>query len=269
MKEDNRIQIEKDMEDGTNMKLPRHYLGMSSAGHPCARYLWYGFRWCYTEDITKQHQRIYDRGHLEEPRVVVDLKKAGYEIVDSQLEFVGFAGHCKGHCDGSIMLNGKKHVLEIKTMKQEKFKVLKKDKMKKANPGYWGQAQMYMAAMMLKKCLFIVTNKNTEERYYEVVEFDEHQAKFFEDRIADVIATEVPLPKIGNADWFECKWCDAAEVCQYEQPHVETCRTCQHVCLVDKGEWHCVYDGHNVKILTIEQQQVGCGEYDAFKSLSE
>ena len=266
MKEDRRLQIEKEMEDGIAYNLPREYLGMSNAGHQCARYMWYSFRWCFVEGITEQHQRIFDRGHIEEPRVYNDLKRAGYAITDNQTELQGFAGHCKGHCDGIITLNSKKHVLEIKTMKQEKFKTLVKDKVKKANPGYWGQAQMYMKYTGTEHALFIVTNKNNEQRYYEIVDYDENMAKFYEERIADVISTEVPPPKIGNADWFECKWCSAMEQCQYDAPCIETCRTCQNVELRDKGVWYCSADQIE---LTKDKQERGCEKYNAFTSLSE
>lgn len=266
-KTDNRIQIEKDMEDNDNLVLPRPYLGMSTAGHECARYMWYSFRWCFLQIVSKQHQRIFDRGHLEEPRVLKDLKEAGYDVSDTQLTLEGFAGHNKGHCDGVILLNNKKHVLEIKTMKQEKFKTLKKDKLKSANPGYWGQAQMYMHALGIEHTLFIVTNKNTEERYYEVVDYDETQAQFFNDRIVDVISTEVPPTKIGNADWFQCKWCDAMDVCHYGMPHLETCRTCQNIILKDEGKWGCSLK--DIDSLTVSQQEQGCEEYVCFESLSE
>jgi len=264
--EDTRLQIEKDMEDGEIVEKRRNYLGMSGAGHSCARYLWYQFRWSYIAPICKRRQRIFDRGHMEEPRVLDDLKNCGYDVDSAQHTMFGLADHIKGHCDGVITIAGEKCVLEIKTMKQEKFNVLLKNKMKQASPGYYGQAQVYMQALELKKCLFIVTNKNDEARYYEIVDYDETQADFYSSRLQDILMTEVPPVKIGNADWYECKYCDAREVCHYGEKVNKSCRTCSSIILEDKGIWRCAETN---KELSDNEQLEYCEEYDALTSISD
>ena len=60
----------------------RGHLGPSSASERCARKVWYGFRWAYSEQHTGRMLRLFNRGHEEEHRVVRWLRATGAEVRD-------------------------------------------------------------------------------------------------------------------------------------------------------------------------------------------
>jgi hypothetical protein len=62
----------------------RPYLGASSLGDPCARRLWYGFRWVARERFDGRMLRLFDTGHREEARLLDEMRAAGIEVWDRQ-----------------------------------------------------------------------------------------------------------------------------------------------------------------------------------------
>ncbi len=223
--------------------LPRPYLGMSQLGAPCRRALWYSFRWCYLKRITDRQERIFERGLLEEKRIKTDLIRAGLTFDSEQLELIGFAGHCKGHIDGLISNfpgdENTVYLVEFKTAKDSSYTKFVTNGCKVANRQYYIQAQIYMKKLGLQKTLFIVANKDTEERYYEIISFNQEEAYEAEDIASDVIATDVPPAKIGSSTWYECKWCDAYQICHFNDPIVQNCRNCINSIIKDNGIWEC------------------------------
>lgn len=249
--------------------LPRYYLGISQLGHECPRYLWYYFRWAFKEHLTPRKVRIFERGTLEEERILTDLKKIGCTISDTQTEIV-IHQHIRGHCDGiahNLPDGPLPHVLEIKTMKQSAFTALKKlNSVEKANFKYYCQLIAYIDCLDCEWGLFIVTNKDTEERYYERVAADPGLAAFLIEKGLDIIAQEVPPSKLNNSpSWFECRWCTAKEICHYGQVPEQNCRTCQHVSSKHEKGWYCTKHDN---ILTEDAQKAGCSEYAQLEVLS-
>lgn len=59
---------------------PRTHLGASEIGHDCERYLWYKFRWCFFEEFSARMHRLFERGHLEEMRLVKWLEGIGCRV---------------------------------------------------------------------------------------------------------------------------------------------------------------------------------------------
>ena len=60
----------------------RGYLGASSIGHSCERYLWYQFRGCCRPEFSGRMYRLFGTGDLEEARFVKDLRDIGCELHD-------------------------------------------------------------------------------------------------------------------------------------------------------------------------------------------
>ena len=58
-------------------------------------------------------------------------------------------------------------------------------------------------------------NKNTSAYYAEIVPYDEQRAEELVEREFAIIESETPPKRIGSAEWYECKWCDAYEVCHF------------------------------------------------------
>lgn len=197
----------------------RSYLGMSQIGSPCDRYLYMYRHKMFKQILTAQQRRIFARGDMEEQRVYDDLLKIpGIELRNLQTEMTDFGGEYRGHCDGSVLglptCRKTEHVLEIKTMNAKSYTDWRKRGMKKSKPGYWAQGHTYMGQLGLSRIIWIVTNKDNEDRHYERAHFDKDTYEFYQARAKRIIeATEIPDRITQNPSYFECKWCAARHEC--------------------------------------------------------
>lgn len=275
---------------------PRPYLGMSGIGGHCERALWYGFHWVNPKKHDSRKERIFNAGHMFEPMIVKQLKDAGIEVYkiledteenrlknegkfevrkdglkiehfgmpdEEQEEYIGFAGHAKGHSDGRVIgvieAPEIEHTSEFKTMKEASFKELCKVGIKKAHPVYYSQAQRYMRSNGTKWTLFVVVNKNTSHLYFErvpLVEKEAHDLLRKEQMI--VMADIVPYSDYAK-DYYKCTYCGAREICHGETEPAKNCRTCEYCDIEDEGKWSCSWKDR--KFLSTEEQRVGCKHY--------
>ena len=60
----------------------RDHLGGSMIGRPCDRELWYGFRHAARPNFDGRMLRLFNRGHLEEPRFVKSLESIGATVYE-------------------------------------------------------------------------------------------------------------------------------------------------------------------------------------------
>jgi hypothetical protein len=249
--------------------LPRPYLGMSQLGHKCSRYLWYYFRWAATSSHDARRERIFRRGDLEEPRIYSYLKSIGIDIVHTQEAHYDCNGHLSGHTDGIIDnvpdLPGL-CLLEIKTMSEKYFKQLEKNGVKQAKPEYYCQVQTYMYYSNVKYALHITVNKNTEDLYIEIIEFNEADAQALVTRAADIINSEQPPPKVSqDPSYYMCGWCDFKAQCHEMAPYERTCRTCIHATPSEDRYWRCDFPASSLDLLNLELQKQTCEFYDVIK----
>jgi len=241
---------------------PRPYLGMSMLGTDCPRALWYYFRWAYQESISPRAQRIFDRGNLEEARIIRDLNRVGAKFVDEQTT-LRWGKHIKGHVDAIMShvpgFDGQV-LVEFKTASSKNFKKYK-DGVKKANPKYYDQVVTYLHLLGFERALFIVTNKDDESRHYEKVEADPERAQYLLDRAVDIVNSDTPPPRISeDSSVFACKFCPGKDRCHNNERAPVTCRTCAHVSVNNEKDWTCEL---NESILTNEQQERACPRYEA------
>jgi len=239
------LKIEEAIENQTIVQQPRPYFGISGIGSSCARDLWYSFRWATESKITPRQQRLFNRGHREEPIIIKDLIAIGCEVKNRQKGMTTGYGHIKGHIDGTVSnvpdASKTEHLLELKTANNSNFKSIKKDGIEKSKPDYFAQVQCYMHLLKLKRTLFVVVNKDNDERYYERIRYDKEVAEKYFARAEDIILSEFPPTRIGGASWYECKWCDHYLLCQYDEEPLKNCRTCQHLDMHKGGRWRCSY----------------------------
>jgi hypothetical protein len=273
------------MEGTVEQSLPRPYIGYSGLNAACHRATWYGFRWVDFRYIRPQLKRIFERGDIEEARIVKDLKAAGMDVFhiingkkieatgaigEEQEEIIGVGGHVRGHPDGRVLgvpgAEKTEHLLEIKTMKASKFKDYLKHGLEKVHPIYWGQMHSYMGKMKLKRCLFCVTNKDNEERSFKRFNYDHDVFRDMEAIAFDILTTDVPPDKIGDSKWFECKFCDYRNVCHEGKPVIRNCRTCEQGTISDFGTWRCGLDN---RVLSQKEQFMGCKHYEALECLNQ
>lgn len=261
----------------------RGYLGMSGLGGSCTRKTWLGWRFASPKIIDPRSKRIFERGDLEEKRIITDLKKFGMEVFrrddcgnkfeltgevgEEQEHLVGFAGHAAGHPDGRVIgvIEAPKteHLLEIKTMNDARWKKCEKDGVKVSDPTYYSQVNRYMERMDLRRCLFISTNKNDERRLYERIKFDQEESEKLIRLEQDIITSDVPHGQKFKRSWFECRnpkfSCAHFDVCHNDKAPVKTCRSCEHVDLATEGKWLCGLN--NDKDLTLAEQLKACPSY--------
>ena len=260
----------------------RDYLGFSSIGG-CISALWFSFRFCSKPPLIPiRKKRIFERGKLEEKRIIKELKSVGIFIYQrykginfdedieifgdeaNQEEILGFAGHAKGHpdgrCRGVIEAPKTDHLLEMKTMADKYFQELKRNGLAKSQPGYLAQCIRSMDAMKLKRTLFISVNKNDESHYYERLRIEDYNLLAEELKLKEkaVILSEIPIPPQYPSGFWKCKFCVHDSVCHRGHAPQITCRTCKHVDILDDGKWSC---SKHDKELSTEEQLKACEYY--------
>jgi hypothetical protein len=240
----------------------RAYLGGSAIGRPCARSLWHDFRGANRKAFSGRMLRLFQTGHLEEPRMIEELTQAGYEIVAGmpngrQFRVQAFGGHFAGHLDG--LLRGIDpdpsawHVVDFKTANTKSFDQMASKGIAEAKPEYYAQAQVYMGLAPQfweswqvdgeppKAAVYIVRCKDDERLYVERMAFDPDAFRELGGKARSIITAEAPPPRIAEkADYYVCKYfCDHRELCHAAQlPRID-CRTCVHSTPKMDGSWHC------------------------------
>jgi CRISPR/Cas system-associated exonuclease Cas4 (RecB family) len=214
----------------------RPHLGCSLIGSECERFLWLTFRHALRPDFSGRIVRLFKRGKLEETIFATELKAIGCELImgdetGEQFRVEWHGGHFAGSVDGIIasgVIEAPKtpHLLEIKTINDRGYKELEKKGLKNAHLKYYSQVQVYMKGQRLKRCLFLATNKNTDDIYMERVKYDAKVANYYDDLAKKII--EAPTPPERLPDISECRWCEYRELCHGKQMPRSYCRTCAH-----------------------------------------
>ncbi len=240
----------------------RGYLGASSIGHECSRYLWYQFRNCVKRDFEGRVYRLFETGNLAEPRFVEELKGIGCDVheVDGhgdQFEVNAFGGHFSGHMDGCAIGIPEApktwHVLEFKTHNDKSFIKLNKEGVKKSKPTHYAQMMVYMGLTQMTRALYLAVNKNTDELYSERIKFNSAEFDAYMGRAEMIIFAQAPPERLASRpDDFRCKFCDAKELCWptagelIKLPWIDE-RMCCHATPEADGTWshnHSCDGGH-------------------------
>lgn len=263
--------IYKEYERRAESEKARTYLGASVIGKECARALWYAFRWANYEKFEGRMLRLFQTGHLAEPRFTDDLRSIGADVqeVDAatgkQFGYVGHGGHARGHADGiatGIPGGGKKqHIVEYKTHSSKSFEKLKRLGVKKAKPEHYAQMTWYMGKAGLDRALYLAVNKDNEELHSERIEFDPVEFARIEARFDAIIFAGEPPSKISeDPHYYLCGWCVHKGVCHTDQVPQKTCRSCCHSTPEREGDgrWSCAKHGPEIPV---EFQRKGCGNH--------
>ena len=155
-----------------------------------------------------------------------------------QLACEWFGGQLGGHLDGIFVFyhapqpsldNGNDGtssspfelpaLWEHKCVNDKNFKLVIKDKLKKAFPKYYAQMQMYMNGYNLSQGIITFTNANTMELHHELIMYDDAEFIRLYNRAERVISAThrgEMLPRYGsvqNSAHFICKFCNYTKVC--------------------------------------------------------
>lgn len=257
----------------------RWHLGASKIGDPCARALWYHYRWTQPHLPSGRMMRLLDRGDLEEIRNATWLRAIGFELwthdesitkPDGTHPQFRIKNRCGGHLGGSLDGIGKfpKHygidlpfVLEGKTSGTGRgFTDLTKDGVFKAKPAHFTQNSIYGYDYGIPLGLYISTNKNDDDMHIEYVKLDFKHAEDMIARADSIILSQTPPAKISeNPTFTQCKsLCEFKDICHFSKPAAKNCRSCANCNPVEGGEFYC-----SVEQSVIPRQYVkdGCGNW--------
>ena len=227
----------------------RSHLGASLIGRECSRELWYSFHWATRKKFEGRMLRLFNRGHLEEPRFIALFKMIGCDFwqVDAngkQFRITGHKGHFGGSMDGVVRgipdMPDIPMLAEFKTHGEKSFIKLQESGVMGAKWEHFIQMQVYMGKNGLTWAIYGAVNKNTDALHLELVQFDQVQYDRYLARAVMVIDSRDPPPKINNSPgWFKCKMCDQAPVCHGKDLPDRNCRTCKWVDVDDNARWIC------------------------------
>lgn len=287
-------QIYDDVEDFCKREFtepPRKHLGASIIGHPCTAYGWATFRWLKQENPSGQMFRLYNRGHLEEPRFVRWLEGIGFEVreIDPETQKQYRIGGCKGHFGGSLDALFKPPARynlptesliwlgEFKTHSEKSFtKLAGKENhwterhiprkggqgVRMAKPQHYKQMCSYGRAYGFHWGLYCAVNKNTDELYFEIVKLDWHEADDLFRKADNIVFSQTMPHKISNTSAYqECKICHFSGICHKGEMPTKNCRSCKLATPVDDGKWFCNHPEHNREIPD-EVIYSGCGYWN-------
>lgn len=259
--------IEEDQEDGL-----RSHLGASLIGGPCAREVWYSFRWAEKQIHTARMLRLFARGHEEEFRFekwigdVADKIWTTDPSTGEQIRISDFEGHFGGSLDGVISnpagIEGN-FLAEFKTHSEKSYKKLLLSGVKSSKPQHYVQMQIYLHYKpKLKGAFYFAINKNDDSLYVEYVERDPECAEKYIKVAADTLQAYEPPARMEGAGPFNfyCKaFCDYSDVCHNNKEPHKSCRSCAHWVLGESKSTYCTL--HD-KYLSVEEQKLGCDKYE-------
>lgn len=227
----------------------RDWLGASEVGEKCVRRLYYSFRWCGAERFDGRMLRLFARGHREEPELRRLLTGAGFTFVVPQSKhefgFSDISGHFRGTADDVGFPPGEDDpvLFEYKTYAEKRFLDLKRLGVKENDPKYYSQAIVYLGELSLTKCLFCAVNKNSDELYFQWIDFDPVHFNACLNKAEAVINATTPPERISNnKDTFTCRYCPFNQIC-HENSSLPVsnhhCRNCKSASPAPEGQWVC------------------------------
>ncbi|RWX40806.1 oxidoreductase [Rhizobium leguminosarum] len=232
-------------------------------GVECDRAIWLAFRRAsIPEHIDWRKRRIFERGNIEEERLLDLLRLIGCEVWGQQDRVRAVGGHLRGKIDGRVLglieAPKKEHVFECKSAKEEYFKPVKKNGVKVGMPKHYATFQFYMYGLGLDRVYYMMSNKNDEDLHLERVPYDPEFAMRQVARIERIInMPEPPSRMCTKRDDFRGVLCRQAAVCWGEVRARSHCRTCIHSSPLMDGNagWDCARWS---KPLSLDEQDAGC-----------
>lgn len=238
-------------------------ISVGELGTECDRSLWLTFRWASEQEkIDGRKISIFRTGDAWEQRWIDDLGRIGCEVFGEQDRIRLVAGHVRGKIDGRVIglpeAPVTEHLCEFKSMNAKNFALLQKSGVKDAQPKHHVQCQIGMHALGLDRSLYAVTNKDTDERYTERVEYDLDFCIRLLARAERIIDQHEPPARISeDPEFFKCSWCRHRPTCHFGKLPRNTCRSCIFSTpeMTGDGHWSCA---RFAKPLSIDEQRAGC-----------
>ena len=244
-------------------------LGSSFIGGKCLRHAWLSWRAYAAAEFDGRMYRLFETGHLQETRVIEDLRRAGFTVYShdaggEQFTYTDETGHFVVKLDGVIKgLPGDvetPHLLEIKTHNKNSFSSLQKYGVRRHKPEHFAQMQSGMWLGGFTVGLYVAVCKDDESYYVETVLAEPAEQQLVQAKVLKLFnATLKPVGVSADGSSFECKWCDQRAVCTGATPPLKTCRSCVNCRPVDGGKWTCEVSG---EMLSRNRQRAACEAYE-------
>jgi hypothetical protein len=248
-------------------------VSMSSVGNPCDRAIWYAFRWSAEQEApTGKRQRTFKSGEIYERRLLDDLRSIGCDVVEVdettgqqfRVELAG--GHLRGKMDGRLTglpeAPAAEHIAECKSANDRSYKTIVKGPIRETKPEHYAQLQLYLHATGVRRGLYMLANKNTDEIHAERVDYDPVFCLALVARIERIVDAERPPVRLhedpSSKAAFTCGFCPARSICHEGAFPRTNCRTCLEAECHDGPRWTCRLRG---KTLSYGEQQAGCPDH--------
>lgn len=254
----------------------RGYLGASSIGHPCARALWYGFRWARPVKFSAGTLKNFEDGHRGEDLMASRLQNTPGITISThspeggQWGISDHEGHFRGHCDGFIkgLVQAPKtpHVWEHKVCNEKKQAQLVKLKTEKGEKEalahwdevYYAQAQVYMHYFDMTRHYLTCSSPGERSTVSVRTNYNRTHAEALVKRAKDIIVSDQPPVRLSeDSTFYRCKWCDYHSICHDITPMQKNCRTCAYSYPDRDGAWSCNKHG----ALSADKQREGCDDF--------
>lgn len=255
----------------------RSHLGASVIGRKCERELWLGWRWSFLRKFKPRIQRLFNRGHQEEARFLALLEMIGVQFHQpedgNQERISDHGGHFGSALDGVLWgvpdAPGEWILGEFKTFGTKPFCKLVVEGVAVSKPEHYSQMQVCMARRGIHKCLYMAVNKNDDDIYCEIIEYNhEHATKELTKAASIITRRDAPKRMSEDPSFLDCSWCDAKQRCHFpdQQAPPKNCRTCKNSVADLGGTWGC--EKFN-KVLDKEAQLMACGEWEPIPQLTK
>lgn len=238
----------------------RWHLGASEIGHPCSRKIWYSFRWVLKVEHPGHKQRLFKRGHSEEPKFVHRLARIGIQVADIdpstgkqwQMEHPA-EPHYGGSLDGIASVPWvpapfNVMIAEFKTHNDASFEKLIKQGVRLSKPQHFAQMSSYGEVKQYPLGLYCAINKNDDRLKFAVTPLQYSLGKITFNKAVEIIRSQRPPPRLSeNSAHYMCKSCDYRGPCHLGQPLLRNCRSCRFgIPQPHDKEWFC--DGYKQTI---------------------
>ena len=253
----------------------RGHLGFSIIGDTDERKLWLKFNWCLTSSFEGRMLRLFDLGNRIEDQVIdniSDTKVIGVSPLDkdgNQYRASAVGGHFAGSCDGFVRkvlpdFPDTVLVLEVKSANDKRFKELVKlQDYQGWSQTYQWQIHSYMGIFGVTKTLIVVVNKNNNEIYSEIIDYNPSIWEQAQEKANRIIASDAIPDGLSEKDWrLKNETTVYREVYLGNRlPTSVNCRNCTSSKAITESNgavWWCFR--HN-KNLALDEQKNGCQDH--------
>ena len=195
---------------------PRKYLGASAIGNSCHRAIWYSVNYPEYAQITERQRLTFEIGHRLESMIIDLLIESGLSIIRPYTFVCRDYPIFQGNSDFAIVDESGEMISlgEIKTAKDDSFKIFVKKGLRLWYPEYYDQVQSYMGMSGIDNYIVIALNKDTSELHEEFVEFDQIWYECLVEKAKRIgESKDIPDGINNNASFFKCKICFYTKEC--------------------------------------------------------